>query len=186
MSVGLLIKLLRQPDMTVSRLLSRFPRGGKISPEKLLELLERRIIPTQNLGATPRGFRTEISPGANPQNQIELRLENTSADILANRGYLVEQNPIVLGLKNPDFSIEGQIFDQYSPRTSNPDSIRKNISRDKVKPGQARRIILNLDNPAMQGTVDLDRLRSVFSRRPVDDLEEIIVIQNNQVIPFFP
>ncbi|WP_152392615.1 CdiA C-terminal domain-containing protein [Paenibacillus guangzhouensis] len=47
--------------------------------------------------------------------------------------------------KNPDFLIEGKVFDYYAPDVDTPiDSICKKI-KDKTK-NQAQRIVLNLDD----------------------------------------
>lgn len=45
--------------------------------------------------------------------------ENESADILVKKGYNVEQNPVIDGVKNPDYRIDGVIYDNYAPETSN-------------------------------------------------------------------
>ncbi|MBV8572527.1 MAG: hypothetical protein JO319_18055, partial [Acidobacteriaceae bacterium] len=42
--------------------------------------------------------------------------ENQSADILADAGHKVEQNPKLPGPKNPDYHIEGQMFNCYAPQ----------------------------------------------------------------------
>ena len=51
--------------------------------------------------------------------------------------YDIEQNPTVPGDKNPDYRIEGQIFDNYAPSSGNARNIATNISDDKVTSGQA-------------------------------------------------
>ncbi|NEO76428.1 hypothetical protein [Moorena sp. SIO4G3] len=141
-----------------------------------------RTIPSGLPGATPRGKKTEVSSRASGEMQRQLRRENESATILALMGYDVEQNPPTLpNGKNPDYKIEGQIFDHYTPPTSNPDQIRKGISR-KVKRRQAERIVLNLDDT----NVNPDELQDILARKPIDNLKEIIMIINGKVIPFFP
>jgi hypothetical protein len=57
-----------------------------------------------------------------PENRQALERENDSARVLARQGYDVEQNPEVPGDKNPDYRIEGEIFDnvaQTTPRARN-------------------------------------------------------------------
>ena len=45
-----------------------------------------------------------------------LTRENEAAETLAKNGYDVEQNPKVEGTtRNPDYIIEGEVFDCYSP-----------------------------------------------------------------------
>jgi len=78
--------------------------------------------------------------------------ENDSAVLLARAGYRVEQKPVVPGRKEPDYRIEGRIFDNYAPSTSRARNIRRIerveiwdlIRKDKVVAEQASRIILNL------------------------------------------
>ncbi|WP_374981964.1 hypothetical protein PSGK_20735 [Pseudomonas solani] len=47
-----------------------------------------------------------------------LTRENESATTLASSGYKVQQNPPTLpSEKNPDYIINGQVFDNYAPST---------------------------------------------------------------------
>lgn len=138
--------------------------------------------PTKPPGEPPGGERTTINPNASRDVQRTLRRENESADLLAQKGYDVEQNPPTLpNGKNPDYRIDGKTFDNLAPSTSNPDQIRKGISR-KVSDEQADRIILNMNDT----TVELGELRDLLNRKPIDNLKEIIVVRDGEVIPFFP
>ncbi|MBI1930891.1 hypothetical protein HYR99_42420 [Candidatus Poribacteria bacterium] len=108
--------------------------------------------------------------------------ENDSADALARAGYRVEQRPVVLDPKKPDYRIEGRIFDNYAPSTSRARNIWDSIRKDKVAKGQANRIILNLDD----STVTLADLRQQFHDWPMPGLKEVIVVRDGRVIPFWP
>lgn len=108
--------------------------------------------------------------------------ENESADLLAKAGYTVKQSPTVPGPKNPDYLVEGRIFDCYAPSTDKPRNIWKNTLDDKIITHQADRIILNLDD----SSVDLDKLRKQFHDWPMPGLKELIVVKDGKVIPFWP
>lgn len=132
--------------------------------------------------ASPTGRRAVPSPvDKDPANIRALAQENESADILAKNGYRVEQRPKFPGRKNPDYRIEGDIFDNYAPTTSSPRSIWTTI-QDKVVKEQARRIVLNLSSSG----VDLVKLKIQFDNWPIDTLEQILVIRNGSIIRFWP
>jgi len=137
--------------------------------------------PTGEKGGTPSGKRTEVSSGASSQNQRDLVKENESADILADKGYKVEQNPEVPGDKNPDYKIEGEVFDCYAPNTDNLRTIRKKISK-KVGTGQASRIVINLDDTSLNAS----DVTNLLKRQPKEGLNEVIGIKDGQVIQIFP
>ncbi|MEV6302201.1 hypothetical protein AB0M02_22485 [Actinoplanes sp. NPDC051861] len=128
----------------------------------------------------PRGDRTP----AHPTKKIHrpLRRENESADTLAAAGFDVEQNPPKkTNGKEPDYRIEGRYFDCYAPQGGNLNTIRDQIS-DKVKEDQAYRIILNLEDTPRT----TDEIANMLQRKPVADLEEILVIQDGNIVPFYP
>ncbi len=122
---------------------------GTYNVQKANELFEHKLLsdakyqaklnrtePSGQAGGSPRGERTSINPQSSSDKQRGLRRENESADILANKGYDVEQNPPALpNGKNPDYRIEGKTFDNFAPQSSKPEQVRKGIS-NKVKEGQ--------------------------------------------------
>jgi hypothetical protein len=83
--------------------------------------------------------------------------------------------------KKPDYRIEGKYFDCYAPSTDNLTTIRKHLS-GKVKEHQADRIILNLDDCPRS----MPEIRSILERRPIAGLNEILVIQNGNIVQFYP
>jgi len=128
----------------------------------------------------PRGKRTKTHP--TKVRDRALRRENESADTLAENGYDVEQNPPRNERgKDPDYKIEGEYFDCYSPSTDKLDNIRDEVS-GKVKEGQADRIVLNLDDCPRS----MEEIRGVLERKPIKDLKEIIVIKGGKIVPFYP
>jgi Contact-dependent growth inhibition CdiA C-terminal domain len=130
----------------------------------------------------PTGKRTTPSHAEqDPANIRALEQENESADILSKHGYQVEQNPKVPGRKNPDFRIEGEIFDNYAPTTSSPRSIWTTI-QEKVIGEQARRIALILSD----SDADLPKLKVRFDQWPIEGLVQIIVVRSSTVIKFWP
>jgi uncharacterized protein YukE len=128
----------------------------------------------------PRGDRTKAHP--TKKTDRGKRRENESADTLSEHGFDVEQNPPPKpNGREPDYKIEGEYFDNYAPNTNDLDNLRDGVS-DKVKKGQADRIVLNLDDSPRS----MDEIRGVLERKPVTGLKEIMVIKDGKVIPFFP
>lgn len=131
--------------------------------------------------ATPAGRRTQSSPNASADRVRSDIRENEAADTLAQSGYDIEQNPSVPGSKRPDYRIEGKIFDNIAPKTDNPRSIWSR-AKDKIDEQQTERVVLNLDDSA----VDIDVLRAQFADWPIEGLQEVLVVRGGQVIPLFP
>jgi Contact-dependent growth inhibition CdiA C-terminal domain len=137
---------------------------------------------TPDPNATPGGRPTRIRPQDDADTQRSLQRENESATSLARQGYDVEQNPSVPGDKNPDYKIEGQVFDNYAPTTGNPRNIASWI-QTKVDEGQADRIVLNLTD----SSVDPARLSAQLRDWPIPRLKEVKVIDGSgHVIDFYP
>lgn len=157
--------------------------GGQGEPEDDGEG-EGRISPSgaPDPNAAPGGRRTRIGAKQDASVKRSLQRENDSADILARAGYQVEQNPAVPGAKNPDYKIEGQVFDNYAPSKSNVRGIASEI-QGKVDKGQADRIVLNLAD----SDADLGKLQGQLSDWPIAGLKEVIVIdKQGGVVPFYP
>jgi hypothetical protein len=71
--------------------------------------------------------RAKISPRDELTKQQALMRENELADILAQAGHDVEQNPLSPNPpKKPDYRREGKIFDNYAPTSSSPRNIWSN------------------------------------------------------------
>jgi len=124
----------------------------------------------------PRGRRTRISARESPENVRALTRENESAETLARSGFDVERNPTVPGDKNPDYLVNGEIFDNYAPTSSSARNIWT-TAEGKVTSGQTNRLILNLDD----SKVSLDALRSQFNDYPIEGLEEVLIVRHGAV-----
>ncbi|BAL91112.1 hypothetical protein AMIS_58920 [Actinoplanes missouriensis 431] len=128
----------------------------------------------------PRGTRTEAHPER--LNDRGVRRENESADVLAQHGYDIEQNPEKKANgKEPDYKIEGEYFDCYSPASDNAEKIRNKLSK-KVREEQADRLILFMDDTPRT----MEEVAAVLQRKPIANLKEILVVQDGEVIPFYP
>lgn len=111
-----------------------------------------------------------------------LEKENESAQVLARAGYDIEQNPPPNPAgKEPDYRIQGEYWDCYAPTGNSTRTIHTEV-RDKVKEGQADRIILNLDEC---GASRAD-IRARLERSPIRGLREIKVIERGQITQFYP
>ena len=113
-----------------------------------------------------------------------LELENESADILANAGYKVEQNPGTKPgtKKNPDYRIEGKYFDCYAPASNNLGKVRNSIS-EKVSEGQTLRVIVNFSRTDLS----VQDVQAVLKRKPISGLEEVIgVTKDSEIINIYP
>ena len=126
--------------------------------------------------AVPGGRPTRISPDQDDATRRSLERENDSATTLAREGYEVVQNPDVPGPKNPDYTVEGRVFDAFSPSTPNARNIRSTILR-KVASGQTSRIVLNLDDTVVTHAQVAAALRA----EPVEGLEEVLVVKDGIV-----
>ncbi|MEV0269868.1 hypothetical protein AB0H43_13905 [Hamadaea sp. NPDC050747] len=137
-----------------------------------------------NATARPRGTPAKAHPTKN--RDLAKRRENEAADVLARDGYDVEQNPPPReNGKEPDYKIEGEYFDCYSPTTNDLDNLRDGISkklRDKLGKLQADRIVLNLDDSPFTA----DQIRDILIRKPIEGLKEIIIVRGGASMPFFP
>lgn len=151
---------------------------------------EARTHPSEapDPSATPSGYRPRISPDDDKATLRSLMRENESADLLARAGFKVEQRPQVAGTpRKPDFRIEGRVFDNYAPSTSNPRNIWAVVNDTKVNPTgksmQADRIVLNLRDSG----VDLAALKRQFTEWPMPNLKEVLVIsREGGIVLFWP
>lgn len=152
--------------------------------------LAGEIRATGKLGGKPTGTRTAVR--GNAQNRRSLARENESADVLAANGYRVEQNTVTGAQQNaaglnassePDYLIEGKIFDNYAPSSNKAiERVRDEISR-KVRKGQTRNVVVNLnDSPIEPGALR----QMLLDRKPIVDIESVIVVKGNRVVQIVP
>lgn len=107
-------------------------------------------------------------------NKRTIRRENESAVILSQNGYNVEQNPSVPGNKNPDFKINGDVFDNIAPTTGNVRNIYDRVN-EKVSSSQTNSIIINMADTGFT----IDELKRQFTDWPMDGLDKVIAIDKS-------
>ncbi|MFY1703629.1 hypothetical protein ACN28G_18130 [Micromonospora sp. WMMA1923] len=121
-----------------------------------------------------------------------MELENDCADTLAAKGYRVHQNPTPSSIsdawartgddgdpeKNPDYLIEGYVFDCYSPSARTPTRNIWSQVRNKIDRRQTQRAVVNLKD--WQG--DLGALQRQFDGWPIDRLKEVVAVTPNGTI----
>ncbi|ATB30120.1 hypothetical protein MEBOL_003575 [Melittangium boletus DSM 14713] len=168
---------------------SRDVRGGSVRGNTSVDAVgHTRPSMRPDPHAKPDGQSATPFPKDDEATRRSLMRENESANLLAQAGYRVEQRPFVPGAsRRPDYRIEGQIFDNYAPSTSNPRSIWTVLNDSKVnpvgKPRQADRIVLNLRDSG----VDLAALKKQFTDWVMPNLKEVLVItQEGRLVPFWP
>ncbi|MGG3308457.1 hypothetical protein ABER23_13615 [Paenibacillus lautus] len=87
---------------------------------------------------------------------------------------------------NPDFLIEGKVFDCYAPtQDTNVDNVLRNI-RTKSKE-QADRIVLNLDNFAVEKISEITEgiLRKANPNGDLKSLKELIIVNDGKITRVF-
>jgi len=117
---------------------------------------------------------TKIEPGMTKENIRSLNRENESAKILSQSGFYVEQNPSVAGNKNPDYRINGEIFDHYAPKSSSVRNIWTEV-KGKIDEGQTTNVVINISDTK----VSIKALQNQFSQWPVLGMDKLIVIDKS-------
>lgn len=148
-----------------------------------LLIFKNRTTPSKlkSIFARPRGLITKITKKLDDSTRISLELENEAAEILAKNGFDIEQNPNVVGtLKNPDYKIEGKIFDCYTPSKDKPVRGLWTEVAQKIEKGQTKRIVLQLK--IWEG--DLIKLQQQFLDWPIEGLEEVMYITKDKKINY--
>ncbi len=145
--------------------------------------------PTNPRGSSPTGLPETPHPNDNADRVRAIQRQNEAADTLARTGYLVEHQPEVLPTdrgvgptKNPDYRIEGKIFDGFSPL---PGTTVENVYLavlKKVDRLQTTRVLVNLDDSPLTAT-DLHRY---FTENPMPGLDEVIVVRNGSIQQIYP
>jgi hypothetical protein len=140
----------------------------------------------------PRATQKKPRKPGEPRNPGQItrghELEDASADILAKAGYKVEQNPVLTaeqraaqGIKpgkDPDYLIEGNVFDGYSPSSNKLDSVIKGTKK-KIDDQQTQRVVLNLaDSP----DVRITDIQQAARNGEIPGLKELIIIDKYGVI----
>ena len=152
----------RRPDPKITRIIDIHARSDK-SHANIVE-------------ARP-GEPTPISPNDDDATRRAIQRENESAQILAGSGFHVVQNPVVAGPMNPDYLINGEVYDHYAPSTDNVRRIWERV-KEKVERGQASNIVIGLQD----SVADEEALRRQFAEWPIDGLGEVLIVRPDGTI----
>lgn len=76
---------------------------------------------------------------------------------------------------NPDYLINGEVFDCYSPQGANVRNIWSAVKKKTEE--QARRVIINLDDC----TESMDDLANQFLDWSIDTLDELLITKNGKI-----
>ncbi|WP_052219452.1 VENN motif pre-toxin domain-containing protein [Providencia rettgeri] len=150
------------------------PTGGIVSPET-------NVWQTGTIGnSIPKsegsltGHVTKTTPQMTKENIRSLNRENESAQILSKSGFHVEQNPIVAGKKDPDYRINGEIFDNYAPKSGSVRNIHSEVKR-KVTSGQTTNVVINMSDT----TVSVPAIQQQLTKWPIVGLDKVIVVDKS-------
>lgn len=141
--------------------------------------------PTLREGGVPRGVYESATGDADTIRSITR--QNEAADLLAKEGYDIEMLPYkvdgngegLIPTANPDYKIMNNVFDCYSPSTSNVRNIWSTVQEKTLS--QGRRIVLNLNDY----TGSMDGLVKQFYDWPIESLDELIVIKDGKIVTLF-
>ncbi len=149
--------------------------------------------PTDNVISTPipdetgpnivearPGEPTPIGPNDDEATRRGIRRENESAGILRENGFDIIQNPVVDGLKNPDYLINGEVYDHYAPDTNRVRNIWGAV-KEKVEKAQANNVVIGLQD----SDVDEEELRQQFADWPIEGLDDVIIVRPDGTIGRF-
>ncbi len=155
------------------------------------------LIPDES--RMPQGVPEKVPNKGSIDSIRGMNKQEETANLLAKKGYNVElqpkitaedivREPSLVSGKNPDFRVEGKIFDNLAIK-ENPLSNPKNLSMNtrtsiakKIGGGQTTRIVLNLD----ESKLSLQDFKQVLLDNPIKELKEIIVVKKGEIIHFFP
>ena len=148
--------------------------------------IDTKIKPSNpyNVDAKPSGTVTKITNKMDEATKRSLMRENEAAETIAKNGYNIEQNPVIEGTtRNPDYIIEGEIFDCYSPAENTKiRNVASTIEEKVIKKGQTERVVLDLDD--WKG--DVNALVKQLNDYPIEGLKEVIVVHNGSVQSIYP
>ncbi len=123
-----------------------------------------------------------------------VKKENETADFLANKGYEIKMLNEVNGgnghgikaTSNPDFLIEGKVFDCYAPtpNTKTDNVLRTITSKTKT---QAERIVLNVDNFPPEKILEITEgiQRKANPNGDLKNLKEILIVNDGKITRVF-
>ena len=133
---------------------------------------------------------TQPVPGMNghynhddaPENIRALNRENEAAKTLSEQ-FDVYQNPKGdFNGKNPDYLINGEIYDCYSPSSDKVRNIASNIDEFKIQSGQTSNVVINLDDSG----VTLAEMSQQLKDFPIEGLDNAIGVKDGKIVNLFP
>lgn len=155
------------------------PPGGSRPPTE--DLMTHK---TGTPGGAPEGHPTRVESDDDAATRRSIEMENSAAAALASSGWQVKQNPtpdevaqarqtsgdIGDPKKNPDYLLEGRVFDCYSPTkpTKNARGVWSEV-QIKIKKLQTQRVVVNLED--WKG--NMTALRRQFADWPIPKLKEV-------------
>lgn len=150
-------------------------------------------------GEGKSGTKPSLEKGGKPKGKYTnkantgLKRQDEAADLLASEGYDITMLEEIDGGNgygiaegsNPDFLIEGEVFDCYTPLENTPFKNIKNTLGKKLKT-QAEKMVLNLDEYPIEAIDDLKSfLLSQTENGDLKRLQELIVIRDGKIITWF-
>ncbi|MGE7825758.1 hypothetical protein [Paenibacillus sp. NPDC093718] len=123
-----------------------------------------------------------------------IKKQNETADLLADQGYDIKMLDEIDGGNgygkiegsNPDFLVEGNVFDCYAPKPDGKvQSIVKEIAGKTKK--QSGRIVLNLDDFPDEKVAEITEtfLRKANPNGDLKRLEELILVKDGRITRVF-
>lgn len=140
----------------------------------------------------PKGSKPTGNYGVGDSHGI--KKQNETADFSAEQGYEIKMLDEINGgngygikaTSNPDFLIQGKVFDCYSPKEdANVDNILRNIAT-KTKT-QAERIVVNLDEFPTEKVSELSQgiIRKANPTGDLKNLKEILFVKDGNITRVF-
>ncbi|PPD10836.1 MAG: hypothetical protein CTY30_09945, partial [Methylocystis sp.] len=142
--------------------------------EHLRELYGDFALPAQRDSAQRgnlTGPRALVRRQDDPETRRGAERENQSADILWLNGHNVEQKPDVPGPKRPDYRIDGEVFDNYAPKTNNVRNVWRTVF-EKIEENQTRNVVINLQD----SNLTLSQIEEQFRANPISNLGKIWIL----------
>jgi len=182
------------------------PGSKKELHQKLVDLHPEQTIPRYNLDWRRKRTSDETKISSNAENQIYDLFKELEYEVIIHPTESQLKHPKIdyKGAGNPDFVIEGQIFDAYSPRTSSPSAMITQLQK-KLKRGQADSFILDITEPVTESYLKSDVTLHESSQKFMEnirkqlkpsgkakllnirgglDLKELWIRNHDQLIPF--
>jgi len=140
----------------------------------------------------PKGSKPTGNYGVGDSHGI--KKQNETANFLADKGYEIKMLDEIdggngYGVKansNPDFLIQGKVFDCYSPMNdANVDNILRNIAK-KTKT-QAERIVVNLDEFPTELVSEITQgiIRKANPNGDLKNLKEVLFVKDGNITRVF-